>query len=79
MIEYVLFGLGVYLLAGLLFAATFVFRGVQAIDPAARETSLGFRLLIWPGIAAFWPLMARRWVSQPVPVETNAHRRRVSS
>jgi hypothetical protein len=54
---------GIYLGLGLLFAITFVAVGVGRIDPAAADASLGFRLLIVSGVSAFWPLLARRWLS----------------
>lgn len=53
--------LALYLGVGLIFGVAFVWRGAPRIDPAARGTSLGFRLLILPGSAALWPLLARRW------------------
>ena len=68
--------LGLYLLAGLLFAVPFVLRGVNRIDPVARESTWGFRLIILPGVVALWPLLAHRWRrGQGPPLEKNAHRR----
>ncbi len=52
----------VYAIIGAAFGVGFVLRGVERIDPAARGTGWGFRLLIWPGAAALWPLLARRWM-----------------
>lgn len=71
----------VYVLAayaglGLLFAAPFVWRGVQRLDSDAEGSSIGFRLLILPGVAALWPMFLHRWVrgvTEP-PVEKNPHR-----
>ena len=69
--------LGLYLLLGVLFALPFVARGVGRIDPLAREGSVGFRILIFPGTVALWPLLARRWLrKQPPPEEHNPHRDR---
>ena len=67
-----------YVGLGLTFALIFVIAGVQRVDPAARGASVGFRLLILPGAAAFWPLLLWRWwrgVVMP-PTERNAHRER---
>jgi hypothetical protein len=61
---------------GGVFALLFVTLGVQRLDPAARGAGLVFRLLLVPGAAAFWPLLARRWLggmAEP-PLERNAHR-----
>ncbi len=64
-----------YLGLGLIFGLGFVTFGVQRVDPAAAEGTWGFRLLILPGVAAFWPLLLRRWVGRrPPPAERNAHR-----
>ena len=68
--------LGLYLAGGISFAIPFVFVGVKKIDPHAAHGSWGFRLLIFPGTLAFWPLLLRRWlkgISAP-PEERNAHR-----
>jgi hypothetical protein len=71
-----LYALAAYAGAGLLFAVPFVFVGVQRVDDEARGTRVPFRLLILPGVAAFWPIFLRRWalgVTEP-PVEGNPHR-----
>jgi hypothetical protein len=67
-----------YVLFGLLFAAAFVTRGVNRIDPLAPAAPWTFRALIVPGTAVFWPLLLVRWVTGSVapPVETNPHRLR---
>lgn len=70
--------LGIYLACGFLFATPFILKGVKKIDPHAVNGSWGFRLLIFPGVLAFWPLLLCRWlkgVSKP-PEECNAHRQR---
>ena len=67
LLAYTIFGAG--------FGVLFVVRGVDRIDPAAREGTWGFRLLILPGTVALWPWLLLRWVrgTQP-PIERNAHR-----
>jgi hypothetical protein len=70
---------GLYLAAGFVFAVAFlfVFRGVDRIDPSAREGTWGFRLAVLPGVTALWPIFASRWRrgrTEP-PAESNAHRR----
>ena len=65
-----------YVAAGVLFAAVFVFVGVQRLDAEAQNSGIGFRLLIGPGVAALWPLFLSRWlrhITDP-PVEKNSHR-----
>lgn len=51
---------GLYAGIGLIFALWFVTTGLSRVDESARDASLGLRLLLLPGAAAFWPLLARR-------------------
>ena len=67
--------LGAWLALGLLFAVPFVIRGVDRVDPDARGSGWGFRLIILPGVAALWPLLAWRLIRRAgPPEERNAHR-----
>lgn len=67
--------LELYSALGFLFAIAFVAYGVQHLDLQAQGTSFGFRLLILPGVAAFWPMFLRRWMlSVAAPQERNHHR-----
>jgi hypothetical protein len=65
-----------YALFGLVFAGFFVSLGVQKLDSEAKGSGIGFRLLIFPGVAAFWPKLLSRWTRGIVepPVEKNPHR-----
>lgn len=65
----------IYVALGFVFAIGFVSVGVNRIDPAAKGSPLAFRLLIFPGVVAFWPLLLKRWLfGHPPPVEKNPHR-----
>lgn len=70
-----------YAASGFAFAIAFVFYGVERIDPAAKGTPLMFRLLIFPGVVALWPLLLKRWLSgqNSLPIEQTAHRTLASS
>jgi hypothetical protein len=59
--ELVLLVVAGYALAGVVFALCFVTVGVTRLDPASRGTSWTFRVLILPGSAALWPLLAVKW------------------
>lgn len=60
---------------GVPFGFAFAFVGVNVVDPVARDAKVGFRLLIVPGAAAFWPLLAWRWARGiSAPTERTAHR-----
>ena len=68
--------MGLYAALGLVFAVPFVLVGAGRVDPAARGGTWGFRLLLLPGAAALWPLLAWRWLrGAGPPEEGNAHRR----
>ena len=53
----------VYLAVGVVAGAVFAFFGVARTDDATRGAGVGFRLLIIPGCAAFWPFLLFRWAT----------------
>jgi hypothetical protein len=70
------YSLETYVGLGLIFAVPFVWFGVHCLDSEAQGPGVGFRLLILPGGAAFWPMFLYRWrrgIAEP-PVEKNPHR-----
>lgn len=60
--RWILAAVGTYLALGLIFAGPFIVAGAGHIDPGARGSPWGFRLLMVPGVIALWPFLARRWV-----------------
>ena len=70
------YALGIYASLGLIFAVLFVWIGVQRLDSEAQGSGIAFRLLILPGVAAFWPMFLQRWTRGIVepPLERNPHR-----
>ena len=71
------YALETYAGLGLIFSVLFVWIGVQHLDSEAQGSGVGFRLLILPGVTAFWPMFLLRWTrgtAEP-PVERNPHRR----
>ncbi|MEM1296744.1 MAG: hypothetical protein AAGH89_15370 [Verrucomicrobiota bacterium] len=77
-IEMLLSILAVYLALGAFFAVLFVFFGVKRIDPAAKESKLGFKLMILPGVVLFWPYMFGRWITGAPPAEERSRHRKPS-
>ena len=64
-----------YALVGVVCAVLVVPRVIVRLDPRVAGSSKVMRLLIVPGVAAFWPLFAWRWMAgAAVPVERNPHR-----
>ena len=64
-----------YALAGVLFALAFLPRGIVRVDERLHQSPVFVRALLFPGIAALWPLFAWRWITgRAVPEERNPHR-----
>ncbi len=55
--------LAAYAALGTLFAIAFVASGVKRIDPVARGSGLGFKMIILPGVVLLWPVLPRRWMT----------------
>jgi hypothetical protein len=53
---------GIYLICGFLFALAFVFKGARVIDEGAKDSTLGFKIIIIPASMVFWPLLLVKWV-----------------
>ena len=51
-----------YLALGILFALAFVAVGIGRVDPVAKDSGIGFRLIIFPGAVAMWPWLLKRWI-----------------
>lgn len=64
---------------GILFALFFIVAGIARIDAATKQSGWGFRLLMFPGAIALWPILLLRVIAgkAPPPIETNAHRRAI--
>ncbi len=56
----ILIALAVYALAGAVFAIYFFARVLSRFDPAAAHPHWAFRVCIFPGVVAIWPLLLRR-------------------
>jgi len=52
-----------YLAIGSLVALPFLIIGIGRIDPAAKAAPWTFRMLMFPGVVALWPLIVRRWLN----------------
>lgn len=57
-----LYGLGLYVIAGLCTAAAFVVFGVTKVLAEPMPVSFGARVLLLPGAAALWPYVLYRWL-----------------
>lgn len=62
--EWIVMTLLGYGVAGVLFAVPFLSIGICRLDSRAKDTGWGFRLVVFPGVVAFWPLLLNRWLRQ---------------
>ena len=53
---------GIYLICGFVFALIFIFRGAEMIDEGAKDSTIGFKVIIIPGTTVFWPLLLAKWI-----------------
>jgi hypothetical protein len=49
-----------YAIVGAIFGIAFTARGVDHVDRTSK--TLGFRLIIFPGVVALWPMMLSKWL-----------------
>jgi hypothetical protein len=54
-------GVGLYAAVGLVTALAFVSVGVTRVLPHPVPVTIGARILLLPGAAAFWPYVLLRW------------------
>ena len=52
----------VYAVIGVLVALGFLLRGVGKVDPAAKGSSVLFRVVIFPGCVGLWPVVLNKWI-----------------
>lgn len=74
--EFVVTVAELYLVCGTVFATVFLWRWVGILDPAATHGTMGFRLLVFPGVTMLWPVFVirlARGATEP-PEEWTAHR-----
>ncbi len=74
LVDIILVIVAVYLLAGLVFAIPFVIKGVTKIDEGAHGSKWGFRIIIFPGVIVFWPILLKKWMKGPDRPVGMAHR-----
>ena len=60
--EFILIAAALYTVPAVVIGLLFVTLGVGRVDHAAMGAPWSFRLLIWPGAAALWPLVLVKWI-----------------
>lgn len=61
-IQILLLIVAVYLICGMVFAVPFIAKGIKVVDEGAHGSSIGFRIIIIPGVIVFWPFLLRKWI-----------------
>ena len=62
MVEIMLYIVLIYLLMGILFVIPFLTRGLIKVDEGAHSGTIGFKIIIIPGVIVFWPVLLGKWV-----------------
>ena len=64
MIEILLIIVAVYLLVGVLFVIPFLMKGLNKVDEGANGSTIGFKIIIIPGVIVFWPVFLSKWIKE---------------
>jgi hypothetical protein len=67
MLNIILLIAAIYLLCGFIFYLLFITKGITVVDEGANGASIGFRIIILPGVLVFWPFLLRKWIKMPAP------------
>lgn len=63
----------IYLLLGVLFAIPFfLMKGLTKVDEGVHGGTIGFKIIIIPGVIVFWPLLLKKWMKKLNRRETEA-------
>ena len=62
MIEVILIIVLIYLLLGVLFVIPFLLKGLIKVDESAHGGTIGFKIIIIPGVIVFWPVLLNKWM-----------------
>ena len=64
MVEILLIIAAIYLLGGVLFVIPFLMNGLEKIDEGAHGSTIGFKIIIIPGVIVLWPLLLSKWMKK---------------
>jgi len=64
MAEILLIITAIYLLVGVLFVIPFLMKGLNKIDEEAHGSTIGFKIIIIPGVIVFWPVLLSKWIKE---------------
>jgi hypothetical protein len=61
-IEIILIIVSIYLALGVLFLIPFLVKGISKVDEGAPGSTIGFKIIIIPGVIVFWPFLLKKWM-----------------
>lgn len=64
MVEILLIITAIYLALGVLFVIPFLMKGLNKIDEGANGSTIGFKIIIIPGVIVFWPVLLSKWMKK---------------
>ena len=64
MAEIILILAAIYLLLGVFFVIPFLMKGLNKIDEGANGSTVGFKIIIIPGVIVFWPVLLSKWMKK---------------
>ena len=62
MAEILLIIAAIYLALGVLFVIPFLMKGLTKVDEGAQGSTIGFKIIIIPGVIVFWPVLLSKWM-----------------
>ncbi len=62
LVQILLIIVAIYLACGFLFMIPFIIKGVDVVDEGAHGSSIGFRIIIIPGVIVFWVVLLKKWI-----------------
>lgn len=62
MVQVILIIVLIYLFLGVLFVIPFLIKGLTKVDEGTHGGTIGFKIIIIPGVIVFWPVLLRRWL-----------------
>ena len=62
MVEILLIIAAVYLALGVVFVISFLMKGLTKVDEGAHGSTMGFKIIIIPGVIVFWPVLLSKWM-----------------
>ena len=74
MVDVVLIVVFVYLLVGAVFVIPFLLIGLTKVDGSAHRGTVGFKIIIVPGVIVFWPVLLSKWIQRDNHGDTKAQR-----